>query len=106
MSHLDQDSVGNRLSGQAGACGAKRQRKEVFVAESKEGLDFLDRPGQHDRAGDHAIEACVRRKGDPVDRASEDALGVDYSRERLLQSFGSERCIRRRLRDLSITFLS
>ena len=55
----------------------------MLVAEAEEMLDLFVGCGLDDGAGDEAIEAGVRGEGDALDRADEDALGVDELAEQM-----------------------
>ncbi len=49
---IDENAVGDRLAGEAGAAGAEDQRNLMLVAEAEEMLDLFRSLGLDDRAGE------------------------------------------------------
>ena len=97
--HLDQNAVGDGLTGQARPGRAEGHRHPVRPAEPEEALNLLDTLGQNHRLRDQAIEARISRVGDPLDRPGEHPLPLDDLRERIPQRM---RNVRYRRRDRSV----
>ena len=69
------------------------------MAEAEEMLHFLCCFWLDDGAGDEAVEAGVGGEGDALNRADEDAFGVDQSLELAENSGGIGEDVCRRCRD-------
>src|SRR5271166_9544 len=88
---FDEQSGRDGLAGQARAGGAKSHGDSRALAELEELGDFIFGFRQHDGLGNQAIEAGVGGKGDEVDRANENAVGINLRSERGLDPGGRER---------------
>jgi hypothetical protein len=80
--NFDQQAIGDRLSGQAGAGGAEGHGDSPTLAELEELGDFQFVFRQYDGFGDQAIEAGVGREGDQIDGTNENAVGGDLFRKK------------------------
>ena len=74
---VHEDAVGDRLSREAAARGAKDERDPLRVAEPEQTADLLDGSRTHHGPWHETVDACVVGVCETIDGAGQDPPGFD-----------------------------